>query len=138
MLLFTKNIHYLSVIAATVVAGVFNALWYSPLLFGPIWMESPFMADPSDMSALVIFPSIAIGLINAYVVHGLASFCGLHGLREGFVLSLWLGAGLMVLNMLGGYMFVKVSPEMAAVDAGSLYMEILIYCLFATLWYKKA
>ena len=139
MFIFARNIYYRSVIVATLVAWLFGALWYSPLLFWDVWASSPIVRNPQDIDPVYLGPlvSLGIGFITAYSVHGIASFCGLRGLAHGIALSLWLGLGIIVLNMLGGYMFMLVSWEMAIADAGFMYIRFLIYCIFATLWCKK-
>ena len=138
LMLFSKNIYWRSVIVAAILAWLFGGAWYHPDVFGAAWAESPIVRSPEETGLIVfIIVTVAISLIPAYVINGIAGFMGLHGFREGFVLSLWIGVGLLIVNMVGGLMFMKVSPEMMAIDAGYVYCKMIIYCLFATMWYKK-
>ena len=38
-MVFVENVNYLTVIVAAIVSFIFGMLWYSPILFGNLWMK---------------------------------------------------------------------------------------------------
>ena len=143
-----KHLSYASVATATVVAWIVGALWYSPFIFGEIWMASPSTATnlsndlPNNLYAseyYLLYPAISLAatFINALVIAGLAGICGISGWLEGIIFSIWIGIGLLVVSMLSGYVFINISGAAVLVDIGYVYIRTLILCLFAALWHKN-
>ena len=139
LMLFSNNIYWRSVIVAGILAWILGFVWYHPGVFGDIWAADPFTRTPEVIDFIkLMLVSMMISLVSAYIINSIASFCNLHGFAKGFVLSLWIGFGLIVLNMLGNLIFLNATPAIVAIDVGYVYGKILIYCLFATMWYKKS
>lgn len=86
------HIDFLTVFVAAVIYMMIKVLWYSPYLFGKIWLtlkekkelRSPYIAYPLNFLAALIL-SYFISLIEIYV--GASSFWD--GVFVGFIL--WLG-----------------------------------------------
>lgn len=135
-----KYVSYPSVAVATIILWLFGALWYSPLMFGDIWLASPATLDSMDeLQYPLIYALIPLAttFINALFIAGLAGMCGISGWIEGIILSIWLGIGLLVVSMIGGYVLLNTSVQVAVIDMSYIYIKTLILCLFAALWHKK-
>lgn len=146
VLVIFKNISYPSVVVATLVVWVFGpvwySVWYSPLIFGDITLASPSSIDSMvDSGFPLIYTLIPLMSIftNAIIIAGLAGICGISGWVEGFIFSIWLGLGLLVVSMLDGNVLLNTSTSMhvALIHMGYVYFKTLILCLFASNWHRK-
>ena len=135
-----SSVNYWSALVAALVGFVFGFIWYSPILFGEIWVEQMNL-NPESMNMGVLAYSFGISLVLSFVIAVItavfANTLGCRGLGGAFALSLWLGVGILVANMLGGYLFLPFSWQVGAIDIVYVYLRMLIFCLFACLWVKK-
>ena len=84
------SLNWLSIIVATVVYFVLGALWYSPVLFGNIWMklrnlDKDTMEQPNPIIYLYSFILQFIGVISlALFISALGVSSAAHGTLIGF------------------------------------------------------
>lgn len=79
----------LSVIASIVIGG----LWYSPYMFGPLWMEEVGLTDEkmknmSTTPAQAISMAIVLGAVFAILTNILFTWIGVRTVAQGTLLSL--------------------------------------------------
>ncbi|MFZ2253046.1 MAG: DUF1761 domain-containing protein [Minisyncoccia bacterium] len=93
-----ENINELSVLVAAVVAAAVGSIWYSPLLFGTVWMKSiGFTMEEGEMPKREMMIASAKGVLAQivffFIIAGYISLC------EGKDISLvTLGVSLTVLS----------------------------------------
>ncbi len=129
--------------AAILVCGVFfmvlGAFWYSPILFGRIWMramgkteaEIKAMGPPSWMGYLISF---GVSLIMAYVLaHVLAAFKAVtvwEGLQGGF----WSWLGFVIMGGLGAVLFEGRRLSLFVLYSGYILVALLGMGVILTIW----
>lgn len=136
MLQFSK-VNYISVTVAAIITWVLGALLYSPLLLGGIWVAGNYVQDP--LLYPIIAPAFVLlaDLVIATIIASLCGALGVNNFKDAFLISIWIGLGLLSLSMISGYLFLAISWQSAAINVLYIYTKILIFCLFATLWRKK-
>ncbi len=135
-----SSVNYVSALVAAVVGFVFGFIWYSPFLFGDVWMQGMNLNPESfatDGFVIAMGASLVLNLIVAVVTAVFANALGCRGLGGAVSLSLWLGGGIIIANMIGGYIFVPFGWQVAAIDIVYVFLRTVIFCLFACLWTKK-
>lgn len=98
--MFGAQINFLAVVAASVATFLVGALWYSPILFGKLWMkahgytseqlkEMQKTAAPAYLTSFVcyLFMAVVFSVLLSYVYPETSSAA--KGLQLGFLL--WLG-----------------------------------------------
>lgn len=88
------GINWLAVIAAAVSTFVIGGLWYSPILFGKVWMKANGFSEEqlSGGSPAIIFG--VSGLFALVMAANLAAFLNFDGLTLGFAVGAGVAAGL--------------------------------------------
>jgi len=94
------DINYLAVLVAGIVGMVIGALWYSPVLFGSVWMRAMGKTKESmqaemqgkSMGKLYVIAFVA-QLITAWILAKFIYYTGAATMAEGFKIGflLWLG-----------------------------------------------
>ncbi|HBH48412.1 MAG TPA: DUF1761 domain-containing protein [Bacteroidales bacterium] len=90
------QVNYLAVLLAIAVNQVIGALWYSPILFGKVWMKELGIApdsiaktDAQRSMLLAFIYSILNFLLLAYFIQVVETKCPAKGLMVGFFLGLF-------------------------------------------------
>jgi hypothetical protein len=104
------EINYIAVIGCVVAAMIIGSLWYSPLLFGKIWMRlnkmSPeSMGDAKQMQkemAVIYGLQIAFAFLQVYI---LAHFINAWGNASGVETALWIWLGFVIPTLAGSVMW---------------------------------
>src|SRR3989344_6289732 len=99
-MLFGTNINYLAVLVAAIAAIVIGSLWYSPILFGNIWMKLSGITKEKmekdkkkgGMTKLYVVQIVA-SLVMACVLANLIALLGLTGVVGGIQIAflVWVG-----------------------------------------------
>lgn len=131
-----SSVNYWSALVAALVSFGFGFIWYSPILFGEVWMEH-MNINIESINLGIVGISFVLYFVIAVVTAVFANALGCRGVGGAIVLSLWLGIGILAVNMLGGYLFLSVPWQAGLVDLAYVYLRTLIFCLFACLWVKK-
>lgn len=117
-----------------VIAGVINmmlgALWYSPLVFGKLWMRAMGKTEEelkqelslTKMAFTYVVNTIA-SLLFAYVLAHLIKFSQTHTFSQGVMIGFWVWLGFVVTTVIPGYMY-ESKPKM-------LYFLFIIYQLIS-------
>ncbi len=107
------DVNYLSVLAGGVVSIILGSLWYSPLLFGKIWMRcmgiKPEDCKPNPKGMWKSYSLTFLGsLVMAYVLNALIWATGAGTLSAALFLALVLWVGLLATTGMSEYLF---TPE---------------------------
>lgn len=108
----TIHINLVAALVAGVINMVIGALWYSPALFGKMWMKEMGM-KPEDGMAKNMGQAYGItfigALIMAYVTALVLGYTGVGTMTEGLMMALWLWFGFAVTLPLNDVVFGKKS-----------------------------
>jgi hypothetical protein len=114
-----SKLNYLAVLAAALVSFVVGGVWYSPVLFGGVWMRETGLTDDTlrKRNMTVVFGgSFLLSLIIAF---NLAAFlAGPPNLVWGMTAGALAGAGWVATGMGITYLFECRSLKLYLVDAG--------------------
>jgi hypothetical protein len=126
-------VNYTAVIVAAVVSYIVGALWYSPILFGKLWMKlSGFTkknaekAKKKGMTKNYIVAFIA-ALITAYV---LAWFIGAVGGPYGTAFWIWLG--FIVTTLINNVLWKGESVQLFFLNIAHYLVSLLIMAAVIT------
>ena len=113
------NINYIAVVAAALGSFLVGGVWYSPVLFGKLWMRETGLTDEEQRRrnmALVFGTSFVLSLIIAL---NLAAFlAGPPNLIWGITAGALAGIGWVATAMGMTYLFEKRSMKLFLIDAG--------------------
>lgn len=125
-----------AVLLATVLTFGLGALWYSPIVFGKLWMqESGVNPDNYDgkHKAIVFGISFVLSLIAATV------FAIFLGVRPGFFFAVGMGFSTgvsWVATSFGiNYLFAGKSWKLLLIDAGYHIAQFTLYGIVLGLWH---
>jgi hypothetical protein len=113
------NINYLAVLAAATSAFVIGGMWYSPILFGGVWMRETGLSDAmlkKRSMGLVFGTSFVLSLIIA--VNLAAFLSGPPDLQWGATAGALAGIGWVATAIGITYLFEAKSMKLFLVDAG--------------------
>ncbi len=101
------DINLLSVIIVTIISIILGTLWYSPLLFGNVWIKLMGFSKKDiekgkkkGMAKQYIIMSIT-SLIMIYVLAHFVDYTGSITFTQGMVTGLWIWLGFLATTMLG-------------------------------------
>ncbi len=133
-------INYIAVLIAAIAGMLIGALWYSPLLFGKVWMRLMGMQmgmTPEGKSRAKMgyaFGFIA-ALVSAYVLAHFVYLVATVSLSEGLILGFWLWLGFIAPVMLGmvlwegrpwGVYFINVFYQLVSILAMSVILTLWV------------
>ena len=130
-----RRLNRLAIAVATVVVFLEGSVYYSPLMFGPLWMRLSGM-DPSagpKVSPWAVVAEIARGLVLTYVVAWLLARWTA-GWKNAAALGLWLWVGFPLMLLSGSVMWQGVSWKIAAIHAGDWLAKLLLITTIVGAW----
>lgn len=85
-------VEVLGIVLATVASIVVGALWYSPLLFGPLWMRETGLTEAkmksmSTTPAQAIAIAVVLGILFAILLNVLFTWIGVRTIAQGALLA---------------------------------------------------
>ena len=121
------SINLVPVIVAAIANMLLGMFWYSPYLFGKIWMKS-MGKTPEDMkmggSAGIMYVLNTISsLVFAYVLAHIIKYANINMFSAGAIAGFWVWLGFVVTTVLPGYLF-ESRPKL-------LYFIYIIYQFFS-------
>ena len=129
-----SSINYWSVLAAAVTAYALGFVWTNPLLFGAV-REVTMPLIPNFALVMILWPIAC--LLLAVVSAVFANALGYRGLSGAIALTLWLGGGIVFLNIALNYWFLPYGANATLSDLLYLFLRVLIPCFYACLWPGK-
>ena len=128
-----RKINYFAVVVTCLVAFACSMVWYSPLLFGNIWMESRGVSDvtiPAWKMLVAPLREFIVAYVLAYLIVRLEIT---HWVRAaGLGLGLWLA--FHAVQMAGAVIWDNMSWQLASVHGGDWLMKMLLMSVVLSLW----
>ena len=125
-------------LAAGVVSMVIGAIWYSPAVFGKIWMREIGMKETDAMAGsgmaqaygITFVGALLMGYVTAVVVHFAGASTAMEGLEVG--LLLWLGFAVTI--PLNDVVFGKKTTTLYMLNAAYYLVVLGINGILLALW----
>jgi hypothetical protein len=132
-------VNYFAVLVAAIAAMVLGALWYSPLLFGKLWMALSGLGEKklNDMKAKGMTKGYVLGFLsNLVMAYVLAWVIGLGGvnIQNGLMISALAWLGFLATSSLGGVLWEGKSPKLYLLNAAHSLTSMLIMGAILGAW----
>ena len=129
------KINFKAVIVTGLVAFVLSLAWYSPILFGDIWMKYRTGGDPVVPGWTMLFAPVR-ELIATYVLAVLITRLELFRWQSAvrFALLLWLA--FQAVGMAGAVMWDHMPWQLGLVHAGDWLMKMLFMSVVLSKWHR--
>lgn len=120
------SINFFPVIAAAVINMALGILWYSPVVFGKIWIKA--MGKTAEESGNQANPLIYVintisSLIFAYILAHIMKFASIDNFESGVIIGFWVWLGFVATTVIPGYLYER-RPKL-------LYFIFIFYQLFS-------
>jgi len=132
------KINYWAVGVAAVAAFAMASLWYSPLLFGKLWMELRGL-DPTAMAGMKMSAGKVLGefgreLAVTYVLARFVALLGAVDWKRAVSLGLWAWIGFPATLLAGSILWDNVPWKLAAIHGGDWLVKMLLITSTLGLW----
>ena len=127
-----------SVFLAALASFMVGWLWYSPVLFGKVWMKEVWSHQKMEVKASDAIRSMSIALaLQVLAVFTLAHFLfledGLNGAYgQALETSLWIWAAFMLPLNLSGFLWEGRKFKLAAIGAGQSLASLVVAAVVLT------
>ncbi|MEK6947863.1 MAG: DUF1761 domain-containing protein [Nanoarchaeota archaeon] len=137
-------VNYLAVLVAAIVSMVIGGLWYSPLLFGNVWMKlsgitqkdvekakKKGMMKSMGKSYLLMFVAC---LLTSYVLARLLNLLQTTSPINGAKLALWIWIGFVATVTLSSVLWENKSYKLYLLNNGYNVVNMVVMAVILTLW----
>ena len=130
------QINYWAVLVAAVAAFVVGALWYSPLLFGKLYMVVRGLNPSADVKMPVgtILAEFVRNLVIAYVLARFVVLLGVADWKGAVQLGLWVWLGFYAMIYVGAVLHENMPRKLYAIHAGDGLVKILLMSIILGVW----
>lgn len=133
------DVNYLPIVVAAVVSMVLGGLWYSPLLFGKIWMnlqglKMSDMEKHKDKMGQSYALGFLMSLVMSFVLAQFLSFVGASTLNEGLEVAFWLWLGFIGTVTLGSVLWENKPFKLYFLNNAYNLLSMLLMAGILTLW----
>lgn len=135
------EVNLLAVFVAAIASMVIGALWYSPLLFGRLWMQisgiSPKMIDRMKKKGKVgksYFWALVGSLIASYVLAHFVRYVTATTFADGAQLAFWAWLGFEAPILLGGVLWEGKPFKLFLLNAAYHLIALIIAAGILAVW----
>ena len=131
------DVNWLAVLVCTIASVFLGFIWYTPILFGKIWMkelgfkEEDF--DPKDGMKAHIY-SIVTTFISTVILAVFLSKMGITGAVNGILVGLGVGFCFIGLAFFGNDRYEKKSFTLSLINTGYRTVYFVLASLILTVW----
>lgn len=122
------SIDFIGVGAATVVAMIIGALWYSPVMFLKPWtlaQGKEYPCPPQKGAAAAITNAAAMSIISALALSEVFSWRQVNSVEDALVTALLMAVGFAVSNQLLRDRFHNATPMLSLINAANTVVTYL-------------
>ena len=132
--------NYLAILVSAVAAFLLGGLWYSPFVFGKLWIKLSEMTEKELREAkqksmvksyLLTFVSL---LIMAFVLASFLDFSGEKTLTNGLLIGFWGWLGFIAMTHVGSLLWENKSPALYALNMEHWLAVMLLMGLILGAW----
>ncbi len=134
------EVNYLAVFVAAVASMVIGGLWYSPLLFGKIWiklsgMTEKQMAEAKKKGMAKSYILAYVGsVVMAYILAHFAKYAGAATPLEGAMAGFWAWLGFVVPVVLGGFLWEGKPAKLFVLNIAHYLVALLVMGAILAAW----
>ena len=125
------GVNYLAIIVSAIVGYAIGMIWYSPLLFGNIWMnlqgfskKDISKAKKKGMGKVILLGFITT-LIMTLVLNYLIGLFGYAAAADGALLGFWIWLGFLATTMLGSVLWENKPVPLYLINTAH-YLVVLV------------
>lgn len=135
MMIDLSAVHYGAVAVAVLSAFVLGAIWYSPKVFGNLWMKlMKFKADDIKGAGKTMALSFVLTLLMSLGLALVFQLAQVTTLGQAIVLTLIIGIGLIGTHSINEYLFDGYSFKVLAIHQGYRLLSLLLMGIVLGLW----
>jgi hypothetical protein len=138
LMMLLSQVNYLAVLLCGIVAIGFGALWYSPFLFGKMWMQETdeFDEDVKNRNnSIRVYGLTFLGHVTmAYVLARIMVYTNATTVTEGMRIAFLCWVGFTASTMMINAAYEKKSIRVVAVDGGYHLIILLIFGIIIGAW----
>ncbi len=135
----TVDINFWAVLVAAIINMVVGSLWYSPAMFGGLWMKAVGFGEKDIKDAqknmwsayLITFVG---ALVTSYVLAHFVDFTGATTFLTGAQTGFWAWVGFIATTTLGGVVFEKKSEPWYLITNGFHLVTLVINGGLLAVW----
>lgn len=131
------DINYWEVLVAAVAHMILGALWYSPLLFGKIWMAESGLTQAnmkSDKMPQRYIMAFVGTLVTAFVFAHFIEYTGASTVGEGMQTAFWIWLGFFVTAALAGVLWEGKTLKLYLINIGYYLAALLAMGAIMAAW----
>jgi len=128
------SINLLAVLVAAIFSMILGGLWYSPLLFGNMWMKLAKIKPNTDQMAKSYIAGFLASLITMYVLANVLNYAGVGSVTSGISVGFLVWIGFFVTTALGTILWEGKSPKLFAINIGYSFVNIIVASIIIAVW----
>lgn len=133
------DVNYLPIVVAAVVSMVLGGIWYSPLLFGKIWMnlqglKMSDMEKHKDKMGQSYALGFLMSLVMSFVLAQFLVLADVSVLNEGLEVGFWLWLGFIGTVTLGSVLWENKPFKLYLLNNAYNLLSMLLMAGILTLW----
>ncbi len=133
-------VNYLAILVSAIVVFVVGGFWYSPLLFGNIWMKLMGFSDKDlkkakekGMTKAYIINFIA-ALIMVWILAYFVKYVGASDWVGGVQAGFWIWLGFFATQMIGGVLWEGKPVKLYVLNTGYYLVALMIAGAILAVW----
>lgn len=134
------DLNFWAILVSAIVSMVIGGLWYSPILFGNIWMNL-MKFNPKDMEKMKekgmgkYYLTAFIGsLVTSFVLAIIVDYAGAVTVSDALMLGFLIWLGFIVTVALGSVLWEGKPIKVFLINVAHQLVHILIMSIILTLW----
>ncbi len=140
MLLLDTAVNSWAILVATAANMAIGFLWYSPALFGKLWVKLMGFTDKKlvDIKKQGISKSYAImtagALVSAFILAHFVNFAAAYTPMDGALVGLWMGLGTVVPAALRDVLFGGKPFQLYLINVGQVLVGMMVMGTILAVW----
>ena len=133
----TPIINYLAVLIAAVASMVLGALWYSPLLFGKVFMKLSKMSEKDCKNANMTrsYALAFVGsLVTAFVLAHFVDYLEVSSFSGAFMAAFWIWLGFFVTTSMSSVLWEGKPWTLYFINIGHSLVSLVVMASIVGLW----
>lgn len=116
-----SDINFLPVLTAAVVSFALGMIWYSPFIFGKIWLEEMKLKEEDCKGRnklIALVGAFFLNLVAAFILSSFVEIAGAQGAISGGIIGILAGVGFVVTSIATHYLFEPKPMKLFLIIAG--------------------
>ncbi len=134
-------INYWAVIVAAIAHMIIGAFWYSPALFGGMWMKLSGLTSKDMEKAREkgmgknYLVALVAALVMSYILAHFVKFLQISSIGEGIILALWIWLGFIVTVLINSVLWEGKSMKLYVLNIGYYLVSLIVASIILSVWY---